>query len=228
VLETRNRATWIPWLALVIAAAGIPLAARTPTSALMVQDEVQATHDELRALKKGAEEAFNRLGMSGNREDLDRLLAFVADDIVLVPMNGQTAVGKQGIIDYFMRTMTGPNRTVQSVYHEFEVAQLATLYGGDTAVSFGTTRGRYELTGGMRFDVTANWSATLVKQNGTWVLASFQFAPSIFDNPILNQTVRTMYWAVAIASLVTLLVGFVLGRWMGRRRTTGHSLDGAR
>jgi ketosteroid isomerase-like protein len=216
VAETRNRATWIAWLALVITAAGVPLTARAPTSGPIVQDEIQAAHNELRALKQGAEEAFNRLGMSGNREDLDKLLAFVTDDIVLVPMNGQIAVGKQGIIDSFTRTMTGPNRTVQSVHHEFEVAQLTTLYGGDTGVSFGTTSGRYELTGGMRLDVNANWSATLVKQNGKWLLASFQFAPSIFDNPILNQAVRSMYWAVAIASVVALVVGFVLGRWMRR------------
>jgi ketosteroid isomerase-like protein len=218
VTEARsNRVTWIPGLVLVLASA-VPLAAQAPAPAPAAQEDVQATHDQLRALKSGAQEAFNRLGASGRREDLDKLLDFVTDDIVLVAMNGQTAVGKKGIVDYFTRSMTGPSRTVQSVHHEFEVAQLTTLYGGDTGVSYGTTRGRYELTGGMNFEVNANWTATLVRQNGKWLLASFQFGPSIFDNPLLNQALRWMYWGAAIAGIVGLAVGFTLGRWTGRKR----------
>ncbi len=211
-----DRIPWIPVFVLVIAAA-VPLAAQAPPSAPTAPEDIQATHEALRAIKAGAQDAFNRVGISGSREDMDKLLDFAADDIVLVPMNGQTAVGKQGIIDYFTRTMTGADRTVRSVHHEFEVAQLTTLYGGDTGVSYGTTKGRYELTGGMNFEVNANWTATLVKQNGKWLLASFQFGPSIFDNPLLNQAVRSMYWGVAIAAIVALAAGFAIGRWTGRR-----------
>jgi ketosteroid isomerase-like protein len=212
-----NRVTWISGLALVLATA-IPLTAQVPASTPPAPDDVQATHEQLRALKNGAQDAFNRLGASGSREHLDKLLEFVSDDIVLVAMNGQTAVGKQGIINYFTRTMTGPARTVQSVHHEFEVAELTKLYGSDTGVSYGTTKGRYVLTGGMNFEVNANWTATLVRQNGKWLLASFQFGPSIFDNPVLNQAIRWLYWGAAIAGVVGLAVGFTLGRWTGRKR----------
>jgi ketosteroid isomerase-like protein len=211
-----DRVTWIPGLLLMIATA-VPLAAQTSAAAPALPNDVQATHEALRALKNGAQAAFNRVGMSGSREDLEKLLDFVADGVILVPMNGQTAIGKQGIIDYFGRTMTGPSRTVQSVHHEFEVAELTTLYGDDTGVAYGNTKGTYALAGGMNFEVNANWTATMVKQNGKWLLASFQFGPSIFDNPLLTQAVRSMYWGVAISALVALAAGFTIGRWTARK-----------
>jgi len=138
-------------------------------------EEIEATHDALRALKQEAEQAFNDLGQSGEMDDLERLLNLVDEDIVLAAMNGSFAIGKSGIIEYFNRTMTGPDRTVQSIHQTFEVADLTTLYGGDTGVAYGTSVGTYELTGGMTIVANTIWTATMVNQDGTWLLASFQF-----------------------------------------------------
>lgn len=211
-----GRLAWMPGLVLV-AATAVPLTAQTPAADSAPASDVETTHEALRALKNDAQETFNRVGMSGSREDLDKLLTLVADGVILVPMNGQTAIGKQGIVDYFERTMTGPNRTVQAVHHDFEVAELTTLYGDDTGVAYGTTKGSYALTGGMNLEVNANWTATMVKQDGRWLLASFQFGPSIFDNPLLTRAVRSMYWGVGIAAFVALAAGFTVGRWTARK-----------
>lgn len=180
--------------------------------------DVESIHEELRALKKSVQDAFNRAGQSGKREDFEGVLEWVHDDVVLVAMNGDTVVGKQGIVAYFERMMTGANRRVRSVQHEFEVAELTTLHGDDTGVAHGTTTGRYELAGGMTFDIDANWTATMVNEDGRWQLASFQFGPSIFDNAVLSQAMRSLYWGIGIAGGLGLIVGFLLGRWTGRRR----------
>jgi ketosteroid isomerase-like protein len=180
-------------------------------------EDVEATHEALRALKREAELAFNDLGQSGEMADLNRLLNLVDDDIVLAAMNGRFAIGKNGIVDYFNSTMTGPDRTVQSVHHTFEVADLSTLYGSDTAVAHGTSVGTYELTRGMTIVANTTWTATMVKKDGAWLLASFQFAPSIFDNPVLDRAIRACYWGVGIAGVVGLLLGFLLGRRSGRK-----------
>lgn len=180
-------------------------------------EEIEATHDALRALKQEAELAFNDMGQSGEMEDLERLLKLVDENIVLAAMNGSFAIGKSGIIEYFNRTMTGPDRTVQSIHHTFEVADLTTLYGGDTGVAYGTSVGTYELTGGMAIVVDTNWTATMVNQDGTWLLASFQFAPSIFDNPVLNRAVNALYWGVGIAGFAGIILGFLIGRRIGRK-----------
>lgn len=180
--------------------------------------ELEATHAALRALKQEAEGAFNEIGRSGELADIEGLLDLVHDDFVLAAMNGQVVVGKAGIIDYFNATMTGPERTVQSVHHTFDVAALTTLYGGDTGVAHGTSVGTYELTNGMSFVVDTIWTATMVFENGRWLLASFQFAPSIFDNPVLNRAVNALYWVIGIVALIGLVLGFLIGRLIGKRR----------
>jgi len=181
----------------------------------------QATHDEIRALKAGAEEAFNALGSAGRNGDIEPLLAYVHDKIVLVPMNGETVVGKQGIRKYFTDKMAGPSPTVAYVHHTFNVAALTTLYGDDTGVAYGDSLGSYQLTNGMSFEVQTFWTATMVKEAGKWLLASFQFAPSIFDNPIAAQALSKLYWSAAAAGVIGLIVGLVLARFLPRRSGGG-------
>jgi hypothetical protein len=86
------------------------------------------------------------------------------------------------------------------------------LHGDDTAIAYGTTRGKYVLTGGVNLEVNAKWLGTLVKEDGKWLVAGFQFAPSIFENPIAKQLQRTFYWGAGGAGLVGVLVGYFLGR----------------
>ena len=191
-------------------------------SLLLVQagradDATEAIHNELRALRDGITEAFNKLGASGKEEDLGAVLQYVHKDVVLNAMNGDTSVGHDGIRQYFRKTMVGPNRTVQRIYHEFTVAALSTLHGDDTAIAYGSTLGRYSLIGGLDFEVNAIWLCTMVKEHGKWLVASFQFAPSIFDNPIANKLQRTVYWAGGIAAVIGIALGALLGR-MSRRK----------
>lgn len=179
---------------------------------------LEAIHDELRALKDGAEEAFNLIGRSGKDGDIEPILEFVHDNFVLVAMNGDISVGKQGIRDYFKDKMAGPEATVASVHHTFNVAALSTLYGDDTAVAYGDSVGTYELIDGRTLVADTYWTATMVKENDRWFLASFQFGPSIFDNPVVDAAIGMVYKAAAIAGVIGLIVGFLLARLLGRRR----------
>lgn len=172
----------------------------------------EAVHNDLRALKDGVSAAFNKLGASGKEEDLDALLRYAHKNVVLNAMNGVSAVGHEGIRRHFRETMVGDKRTVQSVQHEFAVAALSFLYGDDTAVAYGTTKGRYVLTGGASLEVNANWLGTLVKEDGKWLIAGFQFAPSIFENPIAQQLQRTLYGFTGAAAVIGVLIGYFWGR----------------
>jgi len=132
-------------------------------------------------------------------------------------MNGYIVVGKKGILEYFNKMMTGSTRTVRSVHHVFDVAALTTLYGGNTGVAYGSSTGTYGLMDGLNFEVHTNWTATMVKEDGKWLLASFQFGPNIFDNPLLNNAVRAMYWGAGGAGVIGLLLGFLLGKFTARK-----------
>lgn len=207
--------TSITLIAMVLIAPLGPAAAQqTPD----MSAEEAAAHEALRALKQGAETAFNKLGETGDEKHLETLLELVHDDVVLTAMNGVQSVGKQGLVDYYKRSMTGPDRTVQTVHHTFEVAALTKLHGDDTGVAYGTSVGTYELTEGLNFTANTKWTATMVKEDGKWLLASFQFAPSIFENPLLEKATKALFWGVGIAGLVGLFLGYLLCRLFGKRR----------
>jgi ketosteroid isomerase-like protein len=210
---TMRRRTWLWGAALVWLAASFANLAAVAIAA----DTVEATHNQLRALRDGISGAFNRLGSSGDEKDLDAVLQFVHKNVVLNAMNGDRAVGHDGVREMFRKSMVGVDRSVQSVHHEFNVDALSVLHGDDTAIAYGTTKGKYVLAGGVNLEVDANWLAALVREDGKWLVAGFQFGPSIFDNPIAKQLQRTLYWAAGGTGLLGILLGYFIGRRRARR-----------
>jgi hypothetical protein len=68
----------------------------------------------------------------------------------------------------------------------------------------------------MEFDLKARWSATLVKQDGKWLIANYHTATNVFDNPLLHAATRAIYWTGGICLLIGILVGALL-IWFLRR-----------
>lgn len=197
---------------LALALCTLPLALHAP----QVSPEEEAVHEALRAVKAGIEEAFNRAGESALAEDFEAVLEYVHDDAVLTAMNGECVAGKDALRAYFQDKMVGDDRTLHAIHHEFEVDALSILHGDDTAISYGSSVGRYDLTEGIGFEVEVRWSCTLVEQDGRWLVASFQFGPSIFDNPLLDQAQRWLWVVGAVAGVAGLVVGFGVTKLLGR------------
>lgn len=188
-------------------AADAPAAASAPASA----PAEDPAHDELRKLRTEMEDALNK-------GDLEGLLAHVDDTIVFTAMNAQTGHGKQGIRDYFNKMMTGDKKIVQSVKMDFVPDGLSVFYGPDVAVSSGSAPAHYVLTNGMDFEITARWTATLVRRDGKWLVAAFHYSTNMFKNPVLDMQRKWLLLAGGGAALVLSLVGFFLGRRSGRAK----------
>jgi ketosteroid isomerase-like protein len=165
----------------------------------------EATHNELRALRDGLIDALNR-------GDIERELTFVHPNVVMTAPNNEVSRGREGVRAYWTKMMKGPKRVVDSFHCEVSVDELTILYGGDTGISFGSAQQHYKMASGLKLDVTTRWTATLVKENGRWLIASLHVSASLFDNPLLTAAKRIAYWAGGIALLVGLAAGFFLGR----------------
>jgi uncharacterized protein (TIGR02246 family) len=169
-----------------------------------------SVHDELRALQAAMEEALNK-------RDLDGMLAHVDESVAFTAMNAETGYGKQHIRNYFDRMMNGPDRIVENIKVDFVPDQLATFYGPDVAVSAGNAASHYELTNGMKFDIDARWTGTLVRKDGRWLVGAFHYSANVFKNPILEQQRKYLLMAGGGLALVLALIGFFLGRRSGRK-----------
>ena len=54
----------------------------------------------------------------------------------------------------------------------------------------------------------------LVKENGKWLLAAYHISMNTLDNPLLTVAKRGM----AVAAVVALGVGLILGRLLAKRK----------
>ena len=93
---------------------------------------------------------------------------------------------------------------------------LTILYGDDTGISYGTSVGKYNVLG-QNIELKNHWTATLVKEDGAWKVASYHVSGNILDNPLLNMAKGYLYWAGGVALVVGLLLGFLIGRMSAKK-----------
>jgi ketosteroid isomerase-like protein len=209
----RNRRRQIPlrpWRRLVVWAG--PVLILLIGLARPVSAQEDPIHEELRKLKRGAEETLNK-------RDLEGLLGFAIADVVATWQDARISRGHTGVRSYYQEMLEGDESVVRDVQTEITVDELAHLYGGDTAVSTGDMVQHFQLRDGKQFDLNSRWTATLVLDNKDWRIAGFHVSASMFDNPILAIAVRrTMLWTAVLAGVLGLVVGLlVMSIW--RRRS---------
>jgi len=169
----------------------------------------EASHQALREMRDAMVNALNK-------GDVDAMISHLHKNIVFTAMNGEVCRGPDELRAYFNRMMKDPGHIVESLHVNPTVDRLTDLYGGTSGVAYGSSVDHYKMTNGQEFDVNARWSATMVKENGAWQIASFQSAANIFDNPLLNKAKRVIYWGAGGAGLIGLVLGLLIGRRWGK------------
>ena len=195
-------------LALALCLSAVSLRAQDAAPAASAED-VERTHNELRALRDGLIKATN----DGN---IDALLEFLHPNVVVTWQNAEVSRGRDGVRAYLARMTSGPAKVVGRFQTAPTVDELTILYGGDAGIAFGSSKDRFELTDGMNFDLTGRWSATMVKEGGRWFIASFHASSNLFDNPVLNLATRSTVWTgvagLAIGAAIAWIVSLVIRR----------------
>lgn len=170
---------------------------------------VEETHEALRALRDGLLDAIAK-------GDVERQLTYFHPNAVVTWHNAEVSRGRDGIREYLEKNLSGPDRAVAGFKADVNVDELTILYGGTTGISFGSAVEHFEMNGGRTFDLPARWSATLVKEGDTWLIASLHASDNLFDNPLLNLARRMTWWA----GIGAFVIGIALGVLLGRRRRT--------
>ncbi|HEY0783451.1 MAG TPA: nuclear transport factor 2 family protein [Thermoanaerobaculia bacterium] len=185
--------------------------APAPAPAAASPAVIEKTHNELRAVRDGLVRAINA-------QDLDGVLSYLHPNVVVTFQDAGVCRGHQAVRDYFTRMMSGPDRIVRGFHIAPVVDELTILYGDDTGIAFGSDTDDFDLTSGMKFRLKGRWTATMVKENGRWLIASFHASTNLFDNPLLDLAKQTARWVALGALVLGLLVGFFAARLLGRKR----------
>ena len=176
----------------------------------------EAEHAALRLLRDEAVAALNQ-------GDVDALLEYVHLDVVMTApsfdSDGTVSRGHDGVRAYYDKMMTGPDRRANSVKIQLNVDETSIIHGGDTAIAWGSSLDTYDMVDGSEFTIATRWSATLVKQDGRWLIAECHISADMFDNPVLTIAVqRTMLISGLVAGFAGLLVGVIGGFVLRSRR----------
>ena len=171
-------------------------------------------HRELRALRTELFDAYE------NR-DIEQLLVNVHSDAIITWQNGETNRGRQDLREFYERMLVGEDRVVQSLTSKLTVDDTSIIHGGDAAIAFGSIDDHYRLTDGTDFKLQSRWTATMVKQENRWVVASFHISANLFDNPILEMAKSYLLYVGSIAALVGVLLGAVGVKLVAKLRKTG-------
>lgn len=171
---------------------------------------VEATHNALRAMRDGLMDAVNK-------GDIDRELSYLTTNVVITWHNAEVSRGREGVRDYYDRMMNGTNKIVTGFHAEVKVDELTILYGDSTGIAFGSSMEHFDLNNGNSFDLKGRWTATMVKQDGQWLIASLHVSTNIFDNVILDMMKKYAMRAAIFTFFGGIAIGWLIG-WIRRKR----------
>ena len=181
-----------------------PLPAQDAKPAPAAEDPA---HQELRALRDGLLDAMNK-------SDLEKMLTYLHPNVVITYQNAEVARGREGAKAYQLKMTTGPAKVVESFHAAANVDELTILHGGDTGISFGSSVENFKMAHGGDITLHGRWTATLVKENGQWLVAALHCSTNLFDNPVVAATKK----AGVAAGAGSIIIGLVVGWFLGKRR----------
>jgi len=108
--------------------------------------------------------------------------------------------------------ISGPNKVVAEFSAEIKVDELTILYGDSTGIAFGSSLEHFKLTDGKSFDLKGRWTATMIKQDDRWLVASLHVSTNIFDNVMLDIEKEYAIRGIFVALVAGLVLGWLIGR----------------
>lgn len=152
-----------------------------------------------------------------NTENIGLFTQHIDDEARVTFLNGEVAVGPEGVQSYFER-MVGENaNAVLSQYVTgAEVTDSARFYG-DVAVANGTMHDVFTPKARGVFEFDSTWSVTFAKKADTWKIVSLHFSTNAFNNALTDE-LKTKIWQVALMAAIAMMVlMFGLMTWVKRK-----------
>jgi hypothetical protein len=139
--------------------------------------------------------------------------------------------GPDGLRKFYDEVLNGKDKIVADIASTLNVDELSILYGGDTAIAFGSIHDDFTLNHsiaraaflgtGDALALDSRWTATLVKLDGQWKLASYHVSTDAFSNPILSRAMAAGERMTILAGVGGLIVGALVAWFIIRRRSLG-------
>jgi len=195
------------------------LAALSATPVL-AQEADHDIHEQLRAILREVEAAMN----SGQ---FDRMLPMLDEHVAATSIT-QEVMGSRADVSGYFKEWFGPSGYMKSMSMKLVPDALTELSPDRT---WGLVRGagveHYEAKDGDQFDFKTRWTAVVTKgQDDRWRLRAIHFGTNHLDNPVLTKVQRVLTRYGVVGGVAALIVGLLIGIWIGRRSARVRAATG--
>lgn len=143
-------------------------------------------HAALRAL-------LTRVTQAVNDQNVDALTACFTKKFVFTTVDQSVLTDTLSIRNYYDKMIHVKNSPVTGYKVSPEADVLTVFIDGNTGYCYGTSDDAYTLRkGGRTVHMQCRWTATVVKEDGEWKMATVHTGVNVMDNTVLR--VRTLSW----------------------------------
>ncbi len=158
----------------------------------------------LRALLRDVVEAINR-------RDWDALDPLVSPDIFITMIDQVTVRGRDQLDAYITSKLGQFSSVLADLKVDPQPDGLAVFYG-ETAVLPLTSTDTFVFRNGKVFTLKNQYTAVIVRHEGSWKLVALHGGTNAFNNPISYQTHRLLVGALPIAAAGGAALAWLLNR----------------
>ncbi|MBK6314161.1 MAG: nuclear transport factor 2 family protein [Blastocatellia bacterium] len=148
--------------------------------------------------------------------DFDRAGTMLTADAVVTFQNGDVSRGRDATVTYVRELFNGKGALIQAYSGSPTVTGLASL-DDSTRVVTGTSTDTLTLSSGAPMVLETRWTATVVRRDNTWQVASLHLSTNMLDNPIIEKMKTTSYLLAAFGLVMGITIGIGIATLLRRR-----------
>jgi len=133
------------------------------------------------------------------------------DTFSLTMVDQAHATSMDQIRAYFRERFEDEGALLESIHVEPSADVLTVFLGENVGVNWGSSVDTYKLKSGRTVALNSRWTATVIKTDDGWKVATAHAGVDMLDNPILAALKKTRWVWGAGGALFGLLVGVVFG-----------------
>ena len=174
------------------------------------QDPHAQDREQLRSILEESQRGINTQNITLFTQHIDT-------DARVTFLNGEVAIGPQGVQDYFKRMVGDDANAVLRQYTTTAQVSDGARFYGDVAVANGTMHDVFTPKARGVFAFDSVWSATFAKKEGAWKIVSLHFSTNAFNNALTEELQRKIWQAAIVAALAVVLGIRLYARFFSRK-----------
>ncbi len=149
-----------------------------------------------------------------NEQNIDRMLAQMDENATVIWLNAEASRGHAEIKAYYRKMVNtaGTGDAILKKYLTRAKVAAPARFLGDIAVADGTMEDEFFPIRREPFKLNSNWSVTCVKRDGQWKILHLHLSTNVFNNDLLDEVRRMVWYAGGGGLLAGLVLMLVIGR----------------